>query len=186
MQSTNQRCNALQTSIGLFLHACSAPEEVTEFLAHTGLSISTTAINDAVTSLSKQSAWKRRKTGQTLCTAYAVDNVDIELKHLVPTVDNPDEALVHLTSGTMLPLYHGVKASDLECSEELWKQTKDRMDDTGTYLVNPDFAELLNIHPEPEDHPSDMTRRDRFNAWVFLQTLVLHGPEYFQRFRQEL
>ena len=186
MQSTNQRCNALQTSIGLFLHACSTPEEVIEFLAHTGLSISATAINDAVTNLSKESAWKRRRTGQTLRTAYAVDNVDIELKHLVPTVDNPDEALIHLTSGTMLPLNHGVTATDLKCSEELWKKTRDRMRDTGTYLVNPDPSKLLDIHPEPEDHPSGMARRDRFNAWVFLQTLVFHGPEYFQRYRQEL
>ena len=186
MQSTNQRCNALQTSIGLFLHACSTPEEVTEFLAHTGLSISSSAINDLVTGLSKESAWKRRKTGQTLCTAYAVDNVDIELKHLVPTVENPDDALVHLTSGIMLPLNHGVKATDLKCSEELWKKTQDRMRDTGTYLVNPDFSQLLDIHPEQPDHPSGMTRRDRFNAWMFLQTIVLHGPEYFQRFRKEL
>ena len=72
MQSTNQHYNAFQTSIGLFLHACSALEEVTEFLAHTGLSISSSAVNDAVTNLSKESAQTRRKTGQTLCTAYTV------------------------------------------------------------------------------------------------------------------
>ena len=83
MQSTNQRCNALQTSTGLFLHACSASEEVTEFLAHTWMSISSSAVDDAVTNLSKESARMLRKTEQTLCTAYAVDNVDIELKYLV-------------------------------------------------------------------------------------------------------
>lgn len=186
MQSTNQRCNALQTSIGLFMHACNTSETVIEFLAHTGISISATAINDAITNLSKESAWKRRKTGQTLRTSYGVDNVDIELKHSVPTVENPENTLVHLTSGTMIPLYHGVVASDLRCSEYLWQKTRDRIDATGTNLVNPDFGELLGIHPEPEDHPSGLSRRERFNAWLFLQTLVLHGPEFFRKFRSDL
>ena len=76
-------------------------------VAHTRLSISSSAVNDAATNLSKGFAQTRRKTGQTLCTAYAIDNVDIELKHLVPTVENIDEALAHLTLGTMLPLQHG-------------------------------------------------------------------------------
>lgn len=186
MQSTNQCCNTLQTSVGLFMHGCNTPETVVEFLAHTGISISTTAINDAVSNLSKESAWKRRKTGQTLRTAYAVDNVDIELKHIVPTVDNPEEALVHLTSGTMLPLYHGVKAADVQCSEYLWEKTKARRHATGSTLVSPEFDELLDIHPEPEDHTSGLTRRERFNMWIFLQTLVLHGPEFFRKFRQDL
>lgn len=168
------------------MHACSTPEMVIEFLAHTGISISVTAINDAVTNLSKESVWKRRRIGQTLRTSYGVDNVDIELKHLVPTVDNPEEALIHLTSGTMLPLYHGVKATDLKCSEYLWQQAKDRKRTTRSILVNPDFTDLLDIHPECEDHPSGLTRRDRFNAWMFLQTLVLHGPEFFRKFRHDL
>lgn len=186
MQSTDQRCNALQTSIGLFMHGCNTLETVVEFLAHTGISISTTAINDAVTNLSKESAWKRRKTGQTLRTGYGVDNVDIELKHIVPTVDNPEDALVHLTSGTMLPLYHGVEAADLQCSSYLWQQTKAQQRATGSILVNPDFTELLDIHPEHEDHPSGLTHRERFNAWVFLQTLVLYGLEFFRKFRHDL
>lgn len=186
MQSTNQHCNALQTSIGLFMHACNTSEAVIEFLAHTGISISTTAINDAVTSMSDESIGKRRKTGRTLCTSYGVDNVDIELKHGVPTAENPEDVLIHLTSATMLPLYHGVKASDLKCSEELWRGTKERMDTTKSNLVNPNFLDLLDIHPEPANDPSDMTRRDRFNAWVFLQTLVLHGPDFFRKFRHNL
>ena len=74
----------------------------------------------------------------------------------------------------MLPLQHGVSLSDLKCLEELWRKTKDQMHDNGTYLVNPDFSQLLDIHPE-EDHPSGMTRRDHFNACVFLQTLVLQA-----------
>ncbi|KAK7680589.1 hypothetical protein QCA50_016371 [Cerrena zonata] len=183
MQSTNQRCNALQMLIGLFMHACNTSEAVVEFLAHAGISISMTAVNDAITNLSVESVWKRRKIGQTLRTAYGVDNVDMELKHIIPSVENLENTMVHLTSATMLPLYHGVKAEDLKCSNYLWEKTKERILTTGTHLVIPNFAQLLNIHPECE---GDLTRRDRFNAWVFLQTLVLHGPEWFRKFQSDL
>lgn len=51
MHSTNQRCNSLQTLLGIFLHACNAPQTVVELMAHLGVSISTTAINHAVDSV---------------------------------------------------------------------------------------------------------------------------------------
>lgn len=42
--------------------------------------------------------------------------------------------------------------------------------------------DFLNLHPEDLDHPSGLLRRERFNAWKFLDDLVHHGPEYFRRF----
>ncbi|KDQ27260.1 hypothetical protein PLEOSDRAFT_1024528, partial [Pleurotus ostreatus PC15] len=104
LQSTNQYCNALQSMMGIFLHSCNAPKDIIEVLARIGVSISTTSINDAITNLSKESSTALRRLGKTLTTSFAYDNVDIELKHTVPTLEKPHETLVHLTSGTFIPL----------------------------------------------------------------------------------
>jgi len=99
---TGQRCNALQSMFGIFLHAAKASDAVVELLSRIGLSISRAATDDAVSS----------------------DNFDVEVKHLVPTVEKPQDALLHLTSGTLIRLEHGVTTQDLCCSEELWKRSK--------------------------------------------------------------
>src|ERR1700733_7973083 len=104
MQSSNQRCNALQSAVGMFLESCNTPETVRELLAHMGISVSTTAINDMVNSLSKETQTEIRRLGQSLLAAYAYDNLDIDLKHAVPTIENDPVTLIHLTSGTLLPL----------------------------------------------------------------------------------
>ncbi|KAF4592816.1 hypothetical protein EYR40_008499 [Pleurotus pulmonarius] len=137
--STNQRCNSFQCMIGIFLHSCNTPEDVIKTLARLGISVTPTTINDAVTSLSKESTHDLRRLGKTLTTGFAYDNVDIELKHTVPTLEKPHETLVHLTSGTLIPLDHGVTREDLDCSKELW-ESEDK---------------LLGLHPE-EDHPSQL------------------------------
>ncbi|KAF4607335.1 hypothetical protein EYR38_001396 [Pleurotus pulmonarius] len=89
LQTTNQYCNALQSVMGIFLHSCNTPEDIIEVPARIGVSISTTSINDAVTSLSKESSTSLRRLGKTLTTSFAYDNVDIELKHTVPTLEKP-------------------------------------------------------------------------------------------------
>ena len=119
LQSSNQNCNALQSIIGIFLQSCNTPETVREFLAHTGLSISTSSINNAITSLSKEAGAKIQELGKSLLTSYAYHNLDIDLKHSVPTLEKLGETLIHLTSGTMLPL-HEVALDDLNCSDKLW------------------------------------------------------------------
>ncbi|KDQ31884.1 hypothetical protein PLEOSDRAFT_1022853, partial [Pleurotus ostreatus PC15] len=123
LQSTNQFCNALQSVMGVFLHSCNAPEDIIEVLARMGVSISTTSINDAISSLSKESSNGLKALGRTLTASFAYNNVDIELKHTVPTLEKPHETLVHLTSGTLIPLEHGVVREDLSCSKELWERS---------------------------------------------------------------
>ncbi|KAF9457087.1 hypothetical protein BDZ94DRAFT_1176333, partial [Collybia nuda] len=119
MQSTNQQCNALQSAIGLFLHASGKPETVWEMLSHIGVSISLDTINHTITNLSKESIDNMRTLGCTFLTSYAYDNLDTSLKHLVPTIEQPKKSLVHLTMGMMLRLNHGVTLEDLNCSDEL-------------------------------------------------------------------
>jgi hypothetical protein len=93
-----------------------------------GLSISTTTINEAITSLSKEAREEIQKLAKTFLSIHAYDNLDIDLKHSTPTIENSAETLIHITSGTLFPLYHGVTIEDLDCSDELWKKS----------LFNPD------------------------------------------------
>ncbi|KAF8221935.1 hypothetical protein L208DRAFT_1325226, partial [Tricholoma matsutake] len=64
LQSTNKRCNYLQSILHIFFHSTSVPEKVIETLAHAGLSISLTSIHHAVTSLSKEAAKNIRQAVQ--------------------------------------------------------------------------------------------------------------------------
>jgi hypothetical protein len=45
--------------------------------------------------------------------------------------------------------------------------------------------QLLMLHQEAP-HPSNLLRRERFNAWKFMHDLVHFGPEYFRRFCKAL
>jgi hypothetical protein len=186
MQSTNRLCNTLQSALGVFLHSCGAPEAVVQLLAHTGISISTTSINDAINNLSKEANAQVRKVGQSLLVCYGYDNLDIDLKHSVPTLEKSQETLIHLTTGTLFPLNH-IKPEDLDCSDKLWKLSPFNRTTRSPNIPKPTIDNLLSIHPEPDELPmSGLNRREQFNAWKFLSDLVHHGPEYFRRFRRTL
>ncbi|KAI0045268.1 hypothetical protein FA95DRAFT_1495650, partial [Auriscalpium vulgare] len=114
LQNTNRRCNAVQSVLGVFMHACNTPDKVIETFAHSGLSISSTAINQSIKSLVTAAADNVRKLGQTGVASYGYDNFDIDLKTGLPTVEKDSTTLKHLTSGTLLPLEHGVVTEDLK------------------------------------------------------------------------
>lgn len=124
VQNTNHRCNALQSIIGLFLQSAGTPETVVELLSRLGVSLTTTSINNMVKNLSKESIIEMKMLGRTLLASYAYDNVDIDLKHATPTGDALQDTLIHLTSGTMIPLDHGITPDMLACSEMLWRRCK--------------------------------------------------------------
>jgi hypothetical protein len=157
---------------------------VREFLAHAGLSVSTTSINNTITNLSKEAGSKVRELGKSFLTSYAYDNLDIDLKHSVPTLEKPEETLIHLTSGTMLPL-HEVNPGDLDCSDQLWVMSRLNMDTPRNAVPNVDTEDLANLHPE-QDHPSGLLRDERFNAWKFLHDLLNYGPEHLRKYKTEL
>ncbi|TFK18253.1 hypothetical protein FA15DRAFT_649673 [Coprinopsis marcescibilis] len=194
MNHASQRCNSLQSVVGIFLHSCNTSETVCELLARFGLSISTTSINEAVNSLSKEAGEEARRIGQQLMVSYAYDNLDVTLKHGTPTVEQSDETLHHFTTGTLLPLNHGVTSEDLDCSKELWKTSPHNpanRPDPVTKKLNPNtctrpeipFECLYTVHAEPDKvHPTGLTRSQRFMAWKILDDLIHHGPDYFQRF----
>ncbi|EPQ53956.1 hypothetical protein GLOTRDRAFT_43933 [Gloeophyllum trabeum ATCC 11539] len=181
------RCNAIQSMIGIYSHACNSPEAMIDLLSRIGISISPDTINHAVRSLSKEAAHEIKALGRTLLASYAYDNFDVEMKHSVPTVEKPQDNSLHFTSGTLLRLEHGVTRKDLDCSEELWKSS--RLNPANWRLPHTfDWKKLMRIHPQtdPAEHPTRLTRRQRFNCWKFLHDLIHHGPEYFRRFARDL
>jgi len=184
MHNTNQQCNSLQSIIGVFLHACNTPDAVLELLAHLGVSISPSTISRAVSNLSKESSSNIRKLGRTLLTLYAYDNLDVDLKHLVPTVENPLNTLVHLMTGSMFLVIHDITLDDLDCAEFLWKRYQHNFHALPQDIPNIPFEKLFEIHPE--DTTSGPLRRKRFNAWKCASDLIEFGPPYFRKFRRSL
>ncbi len=60
MQTTNQRANALQTLMGVYLRLTDVAERVIEIMAHMGMSISVSSTNNAISALSDDSKIKIR------------------------------------------------------------------------------------------------------------------------------
>ncbi|KAK7682119.1 hypothetical protein QCA50_014705 [Cerrena zonata] len=179
MQSTNQHCNALQSVVGIFLHTCHVSQAAMDLLARMGCSISASSVNNAITSLSKESVTVIQQVGQTLLASAVYDNVDADIHRLVPTAEKPHNTLIHLTAGMLVPLQHDVTLEDLNCSQELWE----RLQNNSSATI--DMHKLRSIHTETA-HPSGLLRRQRFNAWMILNTLVHHGPEWFRRYQCDL
>jgi hypothetical protein len=186
MQSTNKKCNALESVFGIFLHASNTPSKVIEALAHMGISISIDVIGDAVHSLSGETYHTIRNMGQTLLAGYAYDNFDIDFPGLVPTVEKSIDTLTHMTSGGLILLEHGVTPDDLHCSDELWLNNPLNPASSSS---NPSrqhtVTEIELLHPEA-NHISGLTRCERFNSWLFRSDLVKYGPSYFDQFSKLL
>ncbi|KAF9230944.1 hypothetical protein BU15DRAFT_83000 [Melanogaster broomeanus] len=186
MQGINQKSNALQSILGFFLQSAHVPQKVINTLAHLGISISTDAINLAVRSLSAESQNLLRDLGRSVLASYAYNNFDVDLKSQVPTAEKLNDSLKHLTSGLLFPLVHGTTTNDLKCSEELWKKS----------VLNPyveghniprkhSCRDLLNLHREGSND-LNLSRRDKFNTWIFLHDLCTYGPEYLHQFQSML
>ncbi|KAI0085494.1 hypothetical protein BDY19DRAFT_996633 [Irpex rosettiformis] len=181
MFSTNQKCNALATAMGMFFHSTNTPELVIEVFAHAGLSVSTTTIHNMITALSKSSNEELRKLATTKTLAFAYDNFNMDFKSWSSTIEKPGDTLKHATSALAFPLAHGVVAEDLKYSAALWN----------TSLLNPCISpeqqhgsatwKVLFSPPGPE-HAS---RKARILAWHFRHALVTYLPQ-FERFRQFL
>ena len=187
MQSSNQKCNFLQSVIGIFLHSCNTPQKVVQMLARTGCSISVNTINKAIKSLSAQTYSLLRDMGQTLQVSYTYDNFDIDFKTNLPTVEQSGgDTLTHLTSGTLVYLEHGDVPASLRYSQQLWDKSPLNPHVTAADLEPTRMVfDFMQLHPEPDD-PSGLTRTDRFNAWMFYQDLCMHGPPYFAQFRSTI
>ncbi|KAI0725761.1 hypothetical protein C8Q72DRAFT_931443 [Fomitopsis betulina] len=183
MHSVNQQCNVLAAVNGIFFHSCNTPDKVIKALAHMGISISPSSINNAINSLSNESQYNIRELGQSLEAMYAYDNLEISFNTMTPMIEQSGDRLIHLTTGLIMKMDHGVTADDLRCSKQVWQ--KSRMNPAVIYSLTPPpqytFEHLLTLHRKPE-HPSGLNRHGRFTAWLFLDVLCRHGPKYFWQF----
>ncbi|KAL1658513.1 hypothetical protein GGF50DRAFT_120789 [Schizophyllum commune] len=183
MQSVNQKCNAFQATVGIYLKSCNTPERVVDCLQRMGISISQDSIYSAINSLSLEAIEQLRHMGQSLLIGYIFDNLDIDFSHATSTVENAGDTLAHLTAGTAVYLDHGAHPDVFRCSELLYQHSRFNINLPPSQLPKPSFYTISRLHPELPLHPSGLNRRQRFNAWIFLCTLVEHGPEYFRQFQ---
>lgn len=122
MTSVNQRSNWLQSIIGIYFHACDTPDSVIEVLAHSGISISISSINNAVNSLSKKASQCIKDLGQTFLVAYCIDNIGWDQKPANSTLENQGFH-VETTNGFLIKLQHGVSLENLHISKILWESS---------------------------------------------------------------
>ncbi|KAI5982306.1 hypothetical protein EDD15DRAFT_2324236 [Pisolithus albus] len=178
MHGLNQKSNALQSLLGLFLQSAHAPYKVIDTLAHLGISVSTDTINRAIQSLSQESQNSLQRLGQSLLASYAYDNFDVDLKHDTPTVEKSNDSLKHLTSGLMFPLVHGVTLDDLKCSEDLWRKSalNPLVDEPHTPPKRAWWDLLERLQPERSTSSMNASCRNQFNSWMFLHDLFEQIP----------
>ncbi|KAI9059312.1 hypothetical protein FKP32DRAFT_1580100 [Trametes sanguinea] len=192
MQNCDQKTNALQSIVGIFLHACNTPEKVIKVLARMGISISLASIHRAIHSLSRQSDDDIETLGQSLLGAFGYDNFELQLPTGIPTVDKPAEGLLHLTSGVLIRLEHGVTLDDLRCSRLLWERSSLnlRAPDPRVFDLYKTMQFLYTLHPESVAYsggtPSSLSRRGRFRAWFLQRLLFEHGPTSLKALRSSL
>lgn len=169
----------MQSVIGIFLHTCLAPVRVIDVLWRMNTAVSRQSINNAISSLAIESAKQIRNIGRTLECAYVLDNFDVQIRHKVSTVEQPDSALYHLISASLIKLVHCTR-DDLKWSTYLWQRC--RYNDMRTiYLPNPSIISLFSLHPDRME-PEFLDRRERFNSWKFAMDLCTHGPEFFKQY----
>ncbi|OJT09863.1 hypothetical protein TRAPUB_13661, partial [Trametes pubescens] len=188
MHSQDQRCNALQCVTGIFLHSCGAPEKLVKVLSRMGISIALSSIHRAIKSLTEHGSDDVRVLAQTLCASYAFDNLDFKVPSGIPTVEKPSDGLIHIATGTLLRLEHGVEREDLRCSAKLWDRntSNPQASDPRPYNPRTTMRHLFTLHPEPDVAEGGLSRRGRFRAWFVARTLMTHGPAPFAYYRSQL
>lgn len=188
MNGQNRQCNALQSIIGIFLHACNTPEKVIKVFARMGISISLTSIHRAIKSISEEACYYIRVLGQSLLAAYGFDNFELLLKAGIPTVDKPGEGLLHLISGTLLRLHPNVKLDDLRCSQLLWERSElnPLASDPRPFDPFKTIEYLYTLHSERDRPEGALSRRGCYRKWAFMSTLCEYGPEALRGYAHQL
>ncbi|KAG1842343.1 hypothetical protein F4604DRAFT_1884768 [Suillus subluteus] len=189
LQSTNERCNCLQGWMGIFMKSTCVPEKVVEVMAHAGLSISLSAICNAVASISEEISCNIKKEVCTLCTAFAYDNFDIAFITNQPTLENRS-SFVSATSATVIPL-HGVDESNadaLRCSATMWACDPKNPSPTSFLLMN-EMRSFLSLHKRDtcnrQTNPTQPSPRELAFAW-HVRTILVHYGQNFEHFLNKL
>jgi hypothetical protein len=186
LHNANQRCNILQSVIGVYIHTANTPEDVVDIMARLGVSISSSSINAAISSLSADATQEILKVAMTGTMMFGWDNFDVQLKPLVPRIEDPQNNMLNMTSGTFIPLREGYNPMDMDCAEEvyrsMWYSSQLK---SGPDPVN--YRTLLEIHTEPTRNDSrELTWREQYALFKVLETLVEWGGPFFARYTDQL
>lgn len=188
MHSQDQRCNTLQSVTGIFLHSCGAPEKLIKVLSRMGISVALSSIHRSIKSMSEHSEDNIELIGKSLLASYVFDNLDFKVPGGTPTIESPNDGLVHITTGTLLHLDHGVTLDDLRCSDKLWDRSElnPLARDPRRYNPRTTMRFLTTLHKEPDYPVGGLSRRGRFRAWFLARTLLKHGPASLSHLSSEL
>lgn len=149
MQSSNQRCNALQSTVGIFLQLVNAPERIINLGAHSGWTMSSKTNDRGLRALEKEflalikAHWKKRPNE----FQWVYDNIEWPEESSTPTLDNPNR-FISATAATFLPLQHGVTRANLACWAELWERSINNLKADQTKIYFPKLDHLIMQHNE--------------------------------------
>lgn len=123
MLNSNNRCNSLQSVVGLFAHSTNTSTKVIEMLSHAGLSIAPSSIDRMIKNMSIEAQKELKKQLPGMVTALAYDNLEVQFQTEQPTLTHAGK-LASLTTATCIPLRPGVTKKDMQVSEELWRSSE--------------------------------------------------------------
>lgn len=172
MQSINAQCNRLQTLVGLFAHSTHTPEKVVELLAHAGLSIAPSSINNMVQAMSADAVESLKNSPEPKPKAFGYDNLDVSFKTDNPTIDYHGH-LAHITTGTVIPV-QGATFDDMRVSKEIWAKA-----DINPHrnplepIIKPTHKNLMALLKTAAVPPSDPLSLQSRMAWHARKFLLL-------------
>ncbi|KAG8695712.1 hypothetical protein FRC08_007595 [Ceratobasidium sp. 394] len=174
MQSCNVQCNGLQTMVSLFAHSTNTSERFLELLAHTGLGIAPSTINNMIDAMSAEALRTLKTQLPGPITAIAYDNLDISFSTEQPTIEYSGN-LAHITTGTFIPLQNATK-DDMKVGKLLWAKSKLNPNrDRNEPIVEPNHKNLMQLLKPaggvPAEDPLSIQSR---MAW-HVQDILLHS-----------
>jgi hypothetical protein len=159
--------------VSLFAHSTSTSEKMVELLAHAGLAIAPSSINNMVQAMSTEATRTLKSQLPGLVAAIAYDNLDISFRTEQPTVDHSSH-LAHITTGTFMPLQCATK-DDMRVSEEIWSKSKLNPNrNPAEPLIEPTHKNLMGLLLSSSGVPPDdpLSIRSRM-AW-HIRDILLH------------
>lgn len=171
-------CNQLQTLVGLFAHSTHTPEKVIDLLAHAGLSIAPSSINNMVKSMSQHALehlkdpFLTEPDGEQEPVSFGFDNLDIKFPTDNPTIDYHGH-LAHITTGILLPV-RGAKIEDMRVSKEIWMKADNNPErdplEPVMKITHKNLMALMKPASVPPEHPFSLQSR---MAWHIRKFLLL-------------
>ena len=178
--SSNERFNTLQCIIGFFLELKCTPEDVTELLAHMGVSASTQTTWNMVKSLTKSAIVRNKHLPRSM---FIYDNFDMDFKVTQPTTGKTGSH-TSMTSATFAPYAQGLMLENLKFTRELHVTSRFNKDNApGSPVVY--TPRIQDVTPPPEGLVNSLHSLHKAFTW-HLQAILIQQDQSFGKYRQYL